>query len=71
MEVFQEGIGLVLSRWSALRTAVENEWGGWNSLIKAQQFAADIFSWSTQSRDPLYIDDLETLLDERVLAFNL
>jgi pre-rRNA-processing protein TSR2 len=50
MEVFQEGIGLVLSRWSVLRTAVENEWGGWNSLIKAQQFAADIFSWFTQSR---------------------
>ncbi|WJX61050.1 hypothetical protein P8452_46185 [Trifolium repens] len=71
MEVFQEGIGLVLSRWSALRTAVENEWGGRNSHIKAQQFAADIFSWFTQSRDPLYIDDLETLLDEGALAFNL
>jgi hypothetical protein len=28
MEVFQEGIALVLSRWSALRTAVENQWGG-------------------------------------------
>ncbi|GAU26273.1 hypothetical protein TSUD_224640 [Trifolium subterraneum] len=71
MEVFQEGIGLVLSRWSALRTAVENEWGGRNSHIKAQQFAADIFSWFTQSKDPLYIDDLETLLDEGALAFNL
>ncbi|KAK2426852.1 pre-rRNA-processing protein TSR2 protein [Trifolium repens] len=41
------------------------------TLIKAQQFAADIFSWFTQSRDPLYIDDLETLLDEGMLAFNL
>ncbi|WJX34831.1 hypothetical protein P8452_22904 [Trifolium repens] len=71
MEIFQEGIGLVLSRWSALRTAVENEWGGRNSHIKAQQFAADIFSWFTQSRDPLYIDDLEILLDEGALAFNL
>jgi pre-rRNA-processing protein TSR2 len=50
MEVFQEGIVLVLSRWSALRTAVENEWGGRNSHIKAQQFAADIFSWFTQSK---------------------
>ncbi|GAU32514.1 hypothetical protein TSUD_317200 [Trifolium subterraneum] len=71
MEVFQEGISLVLSRWSALRTAVENEWGGRNSHIKAQQFAADIFSWFTQSKDPLYIDDLETLLDEGALSFNL
>jgi pre-rRNA-processing protein TSR2 len=48
MEVFQEGIGLVLSRWSALRTAVENEWGGPHSHGKAQQLAADIFSWFTQ-----------------------
>ncbi|XP_045817247.1 pre-rRNA-processing protein TSR2 homolog [Trifolium pratense] len=71
MEIFQEGIALVFSRWSALRLAVENEWGGRNSHIKAQQFAADIFSWFTQSRDPLYIDDLETLLEEGALEFNL
>ncbi|KAK2380324.1 pre-rRNA-processing protein TSR2 protein [Trifolium repens] len=71
MEVFQEGIGLVLSRWSALRTAVENEWGGPQSHSKAQQLAADIFSWFTQSNDQLYIDDLETLLNDATLSFNL
>jgi pre-rRNA-processing protein TSR2 len=48
--VFQEGIALVLSRWSSLRTAVENEWGGQYSNVKAQQFADDIFSWFTQSK---------------------
>ena len=26
--ILQDGIGLVLSRWSALQLAVENEWGG-------------------------------------------
>ncbi|GKV27463.1 hypothetical protein SLEP1_g36635 [Rubroshorea leprosula] len=25
--LFQEGIGLFLSRWSVLQLAVENEWG--------------------------------------------
>ncbi|CAK8539968.1 unnamed protein product [Lathyrus sativus] len=71
VQVFNEGIGLVLSRWSALRTAVENEWGGRDSHLKAQQFAADLLSWFTQSKEPLYIDDLETLLDEGMLSFNL
>lgn len=101
VQVFNEGIGLILSRWSALRTAVENEWGGRDSHLKAQQFAADLLSWFTQSKgsntnclirffflpnlnlnfilyfvcyffpEPLYIDDLETLIDEGMLSFNL
>ncbi|CAI8588626.1 unnamed protein product [Vicia faba] len=71
VQVFTEGIGLILNRWSALRTAVENEWGGRDSHLKAQQFATDLLSWFTQSKEPLYIDDLETLLDEGMLSFNL
>ena len=48
--VFSEGIGLVLNRWSALQTAVENEWGGRDSKLKANQLADDVFSWFTQSK---------------------
>ncbi|XAR52506.1 hypothetical protein NMG60_11020627 [Bertholletia excelsa] len=66
----QEGIGLLLSRWSALQMAVENEWGGPHSRLKSQQLAADIFSWLTQSKEPLYIDDLENMLDEFMLSLN-
>ncbi|KAK2418189.1 pre-rRNA-processing protein TSR2 protein [Trifolium repens] len=46
---------------------------GWPVLsCKTQQFAADIFSWFTQSKDLLYIDDLETLLYEAAaLSFNI
>jgi pre-rRNA-processing protein TSR2 len=100
--VFSEGIGLVLYRWSALRTAVENEWGGRESRLKADQLAADLLSWFTQSKgsqspfkrlilkkgviifflssdfihcyyypEPLYIDDLEDILDEGMLSFNV
>ncbi|RDX78524.1 Pre-rRNA-processing protein TSR2-like protein [Mucuna pruriens] len=69
--VFSEGIGLVLFCWSALRTAVENEWGGRESRLKAGQLSADILSWFTQSKEPLYIDDLEDLLDQGMLSLNV
>lgn len=48
--VFNEGICLVLSRWSALRSAVENEWGGRESRLKADQLASGILNWFTQSK---------------------
>ncbi|XP_068311994.1 uncharacterized protein [Pyrus communis] len=68
--VFQEGIGLVLSRWSALQLAVENEWGGRDSRRKAEQLVADIFSWFNHSTEPLYIDDSEDMLNEAMLSLN-
>ncbi|XP_041022290.1 pre-rRNA-processing protein TSR2 homolog [Juglans microcarpa x Juglans regia] len=70
MPIFREGVYLVLSRWSALQMAVENEWGGRDSHRKADQLASDIISWFTQSREPLYIDDLEDMLDEALLSLN-
>ncbi|XP_059652673.1 uncharacterized protein LOC132299831 [Cornus florida] len=66
----QEGISLLLSRWAALQLAVENEWGGRDSRLKPQHLADDIFNWLTQSTEPLYIDDLEDLLDEFMLSLN-
>ncbi|KAL2344414.1 hypothetical protein Fmac_005699 [Flemingia macrophylla] len=69
--VFSEGIGLVLFRWSALLSAVENEWGGRESRLKADQLASDILSWFTQSKEPLYIDDLEDILDQGMLSLNV
>lgn len=52
--LFNEGIALVLYRWSALRTAVENEWGGRDSRHKAEQLGTDILSWFTQSKGYLH-----------------
>ncbi|XP_027357694.1 pre-rRNA-processing protein TSR2 homolog [Abrus precatorius] len=69
--VLSEGIGLVLFRWSALQTAVENEWGGHQSRLKADQFASHILSWFVQSKEPLYIDDLEEILDQGMLSLNV
>lgn len=46
----QEGINLLLSRWSSLQVAVENEFGGRDSRKRSQQLPIDIFSWFTQSK---------------------
>ncbi|KAI5587498.1 hypothetical protein BDE02_05G036800 [Populus trichocarpa] len=67
---FREGICLILSKWSALQLAVENEWGGRGSGQLAEQLASDILSWFTQSKEPLFIDDLEGILDEAMLSLN-
>lgn len=46
----QEGINLLLSRWSSLQVAVENEFGGRDSRERSKQLPITIFSWFTQSR---------------------
>ncbi|RZC80798.1 hypothetical protein C5167_043375 [Papaver somniferum] len=72
LSAFSQGIYLVLSRWTALQMAIQNEWGGRDSRQKSDQFSYDILSWFTQTKgiirdlnnswgfaEPLYIDDLE------------
>jgi pre-rRNA-processing protein TSR2 len=49
-EILGEGISLVFSRWTALQMAVENQWGGRESRRKADQLAACIQSWFTQTK---------------------
>ncbi|XP_073048979.1 uncharacterized protein [Primulina eburnea] len=70
MAQLQEGIGMLLSRLAALRMAVENEWGGHDSLQKSQQLGHDLFHRLTQSKEQVYIDDLEDMLDEFMLSLN-
>ncbi|GLT30312.1 hypothetical protein SLA2020_051160 [Shorea laevis] len=68
--LFQEGIGLLLSRWSVLQPAVENEWGGRDCCPKAELLLSDVFSFFNGSKEPLYIDDLEMILEESLLFLN-
>jgi len=68
--VLREGIGLVFSQWWALQMAVQNEWGGPDSHSKADQLASDTVSWFTQSREPLYIDDLENMFHQVLESLN-
>ncbi|EYU38641.1 hypothetical protein ABFS82_12G151100 [Erythranthe guttata] len=66
----QEGISLLLSRWAAFQMAVQNEWGGRDSGQKPQQLADNIFHLLTQSKDRVYIDDVELMLDEFMDTLN-
>ncbi|CAA0815333.1 Pre-rRNA-processing protein TSR2- conserved region [Striga hermonthica] len=66
----QEGIHLVFSRWAALRMVVENEWGGRDSLNKSHQLELSIFQRLTQTKEQVYIDDIEDMLDDFMLSLN-
>ncbi|RVW55814.1 hypothetical protein CK203_075810 [Vitis vinifera] len=67
----QDGISWHLSQWNGLQMAVQNQWGGRDSHQKSLQLAADIFSWFSESKAPLCVEDLENLLHESMLlSFN-
>ena len=48
--MFHRGVGLLLSRWTALQLAIQNSWGGSSSHIKAQQLHDDVVSWMAQPK---------------------
>jgi hypothetical protein len=49
LEAFNEGVGYILNRWPALRSAVDYQQGGENSHLKAEKLIDDVCSWFTQS----------------------
>lgn len=50
----RRGIWNILSRWNALQMAVENKWGGTDSLDKSHQLASDIESWFSKSKGRIF-----------------
>ncbi|XP_062104995.1 uncharacterized protein LOC133816627 [Humulus lupulus] len=67
----RDGIAAVLLRWNGLQMAVNNHWGGPNSLQKSHKLASDIFSCFSQAKALLYVEDVENLLHESLLlSFN-
>ncbi|KAI4317842.1 hypothetical protein L6164_025676 [Bauhinia variegata] len=62
-----DAILLLLSRWNALQLAVQNHWGGSDSLQKSHHLADDIYSWFSRSHALVPIEDLENLLYESLL----
>lgn len=71
--LFAEGISLLLSQWTALQMAVQNEWGGRDSQKKSEQLAADLLSWFSQSKGTLkffsWFELNECALIESVLSY--
>ncbi|GMH40974.1 hypothetical protein BSKO_08884 [Bryopsis sp. KO-2023] len=67
LQLFEEGVGIAMSRWTALSLAVENQWGGRNSKEKAEQIVEDVLYWFeiTKSPCPLKLEEqLTAALDE-------
>ncbi|CAI0447002.1 unnamed protein product [Linum tenue] len=66
LRIFEEGMYLILTRWSVLRDVAEQELAGRGSRQLADQLASDVYSWFTRHKanEPLYIDDLEDILDD-------
>ena len=62
---FQAGVTAVLRSWSALRTAVENEWGGPKSKSKAEELRSNILEFFEYSdsvpvnKPKLHLENLE------------
>ena len=42
---FEDGVQLILSKWTALQLAVDQEWGGRNSRDKAEDMLDELFDW--------------------------
>lgn len=70
MAALQEGITQVLSNWVALRMAMENGWGGGDSLLNATNLGHRILSWfiSAGQNGELFVDDVENHLGESMVS---
>ncbi|GIL72313.1 hypothetical protein Vretimale_3990 [Volvox reticuliferus] len=69
--LFEEGVRLIFSKWTALALAVENQWGGSKSAEKADLLLNDCLDWFYQKREH-YVDELEENLDDAILQdFNV
>lgn len=47
---FEEGVQLILSKWTALELAVEQEWGGRQSGDKAENMLDELLEWFDRKR---------------------
>mmetsp|Transcript_33263 Transcript_33263/g.59907 ORF Transcript_33263/g.59907 Transcript_33263/m.59907 type:complete len:246 (-) Transcript_33263:145-882(-) len=58
---FQAGVTAALRSWSALRTAVEQQWGGTGSASKAEELRSNIFTFfdGTTPNPKMTLDELE------------
>lgn len=64
-QYFEYGVKLVLSRWTALRMAVEGGWGGGDIARKYQLFLDEILNLFKYHKN-IYMDDLAGNIDEYV-----
>ncbi|KAL5705516.1 hypothetical protein ACHQM5_023813 [Ranunculus cassubicifolius] len=69
LSIFSEGISRICSQWTAVQLAVINGCGGRFSHRKLELLASDVLSYFTQSKDPIFKDDLAEFLHLNVLDY--
>ncbi|KAG0458837.1 hypothetical protein HPP92_021965 [Vanilla planifolia] len=67
MLLLEEGVSIVFSQWTALQMAIAEEGYSCSCDRKYQDLISSILSWFNQSKESLYIDDLENLLDDSLV----
>lgn len=55
--VLNEGIGLILSRWTAMRAAVDNGWGGRDSHQKAERTVSNVLHYFIHLKGFIFINN--------------
>ncbi|KAH0918663.1 hypothetical protein HID58_026323 [Brassica napus] len=69
--VLNEGIGLILSRWTAMRAAVDNGWGGRDSHLKAELTVSNVLDYFIRLKDPtMGFDGLTDILENGLNELN-
>jgi len=68
--ILNEGIGLILSRWTAMRAAVDNGWGGRDSQEKAMRTVSNVLDYFTLSKEPTDFDGLADILESGLNELN-
>lgn len=60
--IFIEGLDLIFSRWTALKLAIDNGWGGPNTLQKSIQLKSTIISSFDKKGSKVEQEDIEDLI---------
>ncbi|CAK4085171.1 unnamed protein product [Aphanomyces euteiches] len=64
-EYFEFGVKLTLARWTALRMAMEGEWGGGDMRRKYEILLGDVLSWFKYQKT-VDFDDLSAGIEEYI-----
>lgn len=64
---FNGCVRLLMSRWAALRLAVDHQWGGQDSVAKADAAVDDVTSRFVNAKGCVHADEVEDYLDDLML----
>ncbi|KAI9364531.1 Pre-rRNA-processing protein TSR2-domain-containing protein [Pilaira anomala] len=61
---FEEGVSYIFHNWTALKLAVEQDWGGVESVEKREWFIDTVVDYFDKHGKKLDVDDIEVILSQ-------